>query len=491
MLPCKVFIKVVFFTFVETETDMKPKKLFQAAAFLLFLLASPAVFPQSYNNTRTDGYRGIWFELNQKYPFGDKYSGGLGTYTAHHYPMAVYAEKVAKTFFVYGGTTGENDRYLLCMIGSYDHRRHRVEKPVVVFDKQGVNDPHDNPSLAIDQQGYLWVFVSGRGKVRPGYKYRSVKPYSIDRFEQVTSEEMTYPQPWLTDQGFLHLFTKYTGVRELYFETSTDGYTWTDDQKLAGIREAGDTKGGHYQVSAAGGKVVGTFFNRHPDGNVDKRTDLYYLQTSDLGKTWTTVDGKPVATPLELVDNPARVVDYQSQQRNVYLCDMLFDEAANPVCLYVTSPGHQPGPGNSPRQWVVTRWTGTEWLTSVAGESDHNYDMGSLFISAGKWTILAPLVNGPQIWGAGGELATYESDDQGKTWRKALQLTGNSALNHNYARRSLHAREPFLFFWADGNPDHFSISHLYFGNLNGEVWQLPYQMKRKTARPTKVEFSGR
>ncbi|HOI50657.1 MAG TPA: BNR-4 repeat-containing protein, partial [Prolixibacteraceae bacterium] len=204
---------------------MKPKKLFQAAAFLLFLLASPAVFPQSYNNTRTDGYRGIWFELNQKYPFGDKYSGGLGTYTAHHYPMAVYAEKVAKTFFVYGGTTGENDRYLLCMIGSYDHRRHRVEKPVVVFDKQGVNDPHDNPSLAIDQQGYLWVFVSGRGKVRPGYKYRSVKPYSIDRFEQVTSEEMTYPQPWLTDQGFLHLFTKYTGVRELYFETSTDGYT--------------------------------------------------------------------------------------------------------------------------------------------------------------------------------------------------------------------------------------------------------------------------
>src|SRR5688500_19941078 len=76
----------------------------------------------SRNNQKEDGYKGIWFTLNQFSEYGDKYSGGLGTYTAHHMPMAIYAPAVKKTFFVYGGTTGENDRYMLCMIGSFYHR---------------------------------------------------------------------------------------------------------------------------------------------------------------------------------------------------------------------------------------------------------------------------------------------------------------------------------------------------------------------------------
>jgi hypothetical protein len=60
-------------------------------------------FCQSLSNTKINGYKGIWFELNQKYEYGDKYSGALGTYTAHHVPLAIYAKEVDKTFFVYGG----------------------------------------------------------------------------------------------------------------------------------------------------------------------------------------------------------------------------------------------------------------------------------------------------------------------------------------------------------------------------------------------------
>ena len=40
----------------------------------------------SYRNEKIPGYRPIWFELNQKYKYGDKYSGALGTYTAKHHP---------------------------------------------------------------------------------------------------------------------------------------------------------------------------------------------------------------------------------------------------------------------------------------------------------------------------------------------------------------------------------------------------------------------
>jgi hypothetical protein len=111
---------------------------------------------ESLNNQKINGYRGIWFELNQKYEYGDKYSGGLGTYTAKHIPLAVYAPAVDKTFFVYGGTTERDQRHLLCMIGEYDHKSRMVSMPTVVYDKLGVDDPHDNPALMMDDEGYLW-----------------------------------------------------------------------------------------------------------------------------------------------------------------------------------------------------------------------------------------------------------------------------------------------------------------------------------------------
>ena len=41
--------------------------------------------------SKSSGYNGIWFTLGQYLgeEFGDKYSGGLGTYTAKHVPLAV------------------------------------------------------------------------------------------------------------------------------------------------------------------------------------------------------------------------------------------------------------------------------------------------------------------------------------------------------------------------------------------------------------------
>ena len=128
---------------------------------------SVAIAQTDQSGTQVDGYRGIWFTLGQVTEYGDKYSGGLGTYTAKHQPLAIYAPEAEKTFFVYGGTTGPDERHLLCMIGSYDHRDSTVSRPTVVYDKQGVDDPHDNPSLLIDPEGYLWVFISGRNTRRP------------------------------------------------------------------------------------------------------------------------------------------------------------------------------------------------------------------------------------------------------------------------------------------------------------------------------------
>lgn len=432
------------------------------------------------SSLKDDGYRGIWFALGQKSEYGDKYSGGLSTYTANHVPMAIYAKEANKTFFVYGGSK-QGKRYLYDMIGYYDHATGTVPRPTIVHDKGGVDDPHDNPSLSIDPQGFIWVFVSGRAKARPGFIYRSAQPYSIDRFELIRQGEFTYPQPrWIEGAGFLHLFTKYTKGRELYWSTSADGTVWSPDQKFAGM-------GGHYQTSGQRGKRTFTAFNRHPGGNVDKRTDLFYLQTEDLGRTWRNAAGQPVEVPLSGPKNPALVRDYAAEKRNVYIHDLDLDRAGRPVILYVTSAGHQPGPSGDPRWWTVANWTGSEWRFSDVAPANHNYSTGSLYLSDDQWRIFGPTEKGPQPLGGGGEVAVWVSRDQGQTWSKERDVTRGSAMNHNYVRRPVNAHPGFYAYWADGDPDTLTPSHIYFTNQAGDrVWQLPYDMTEAFAKPQEL-----
>lgn len=471
-------------------------------AFLSFGLSATAQRYPSLNNEKVDGYKGIWFTLGQFSEYGDKYSGGLGTYTAKHIPLAIYSPAADKTFFVYGGIAEERESsagasnakgdYLLCMIGSFDHKTGTVEKPTVVHDKEGVFDPHDNPSIAMDSDGYIWVFVSGRGRGRPGFIYKSRSPNSIDAFDVMSEREITYPQPkYVEGKGFLHLFTKYLGVRLLYFSTSADGVEWTDDKQIVAIKREQDQYGGHYQISGQLGEKIVFFYNWHPNGNVDRRTNIYYIQTTDFGKTWTTVDGMPVSIPVTEVANPTLAKEFFSKGENVYIKDVAFDRNGNPAALYVSGAGHQPGPQNGPREWQVIHWNGAEWANHKITTSDHNYDTGSLWIDGDKWVVIGPTETSPQPWGGGGELVLWESKDGGKTWKAKKQITKNSELNHNYVRKVVNGKEPFKYFWGDGNPHRPSKSYLYFGDSKGRMWQLPYTMDSDRVRPEKGQRKNR
>jgi hypothetical protein len=435
-------------------------------------------------NHRLEGYHGIWFTLGQFSGYGDKYSGGLGTYTANHRPIAVYSEKANRTFFVYGGTK-RGLRHLLVMASYFDHSTGEVPRPTVVHDKKGVDDPHDNGSICMDGKGYVWVFVSGRGRRRSGFKYRSERPYDTSSFLLFSEEEMTYAQPWwLEEKGFLHLFTKYTAGRELYWETSPDGKTWSEDQKLAGM-------GGHYQVSGQSGGKIMTAFNTHPNGDVDKRTNLYFVQTRDTGSSWTTAADRQVQPPLTETRSHALVRDYQSEGLLVYPHDLTVDRNGRPLILYLTSRDHRPGPDGDPRVWTLAHWQGDKWSFQEVTRSTHNYDTGSVYVEGdGRWRVIGPTEPGPQKWGTGGEVAAWSSTDEGRTWRKEKEVTRGSRYNHSYVRRPVGAQPAFYAFWADGNPDSFSDSRLYFCNAAGEAFVLPEAIAGERARPVKVYTDG-
>ncbi len=420
--------------------------------------------------TPADGYRGIWYSLGSRGAGDVKYSGGLGTYTSSHTPMAVYAPAVDRTFFTYGGTPAPDRRQLQIMVGVFDHARRRLARPVLLLDKPEVDDPHDNASLNLDDAGHLWVFASGRNTARPGVIFRSQRPFDISQFDRIATQAFTYPQPWHTPgRGWLLLFTQYTAGRELYWKTSPDGFTWSADHKLAGF-------GGHYQTSAhhAPTGTIATFFNYHPGGDVDRRTNLYYAQTTDHGATWTTVDRRPLTLPLATIDNPALVADLESAGELLFTCDLNFDAHGRPILLYVIGRDARPGPATAPREWRVSHWTGSAWETHTVTTSDHNYDMGSLYVENDAWRIVAPTAPGPQPHGVGGEMVLWISRDQGRTWTAPQALTQASRHNHSYARRPLHARDPFYVFWADGDPRHLSPSQLYFADSTGrEVHPMP------------------
>lgn len=448
--------------------------------FYLLLLSFTGYLDSDAQNIRVDGYKGIWFTLGQYLEYGDKYSGGLGTYTADHIPIAIYSHKVRKTFFVYGGTTKSDEKHLLIMISYYDHKSRRVPKPVIVYDKMGVNDPHDNSAMSIDNEGYIWVFVSGRSSARPGLIFKSHAPYSIDYFDKISQTEMTYPQPWWVEgKGFLYLFTKYTNGRELYWRTSKDGITWSDDRKLAGIE-------GHYQVTNMSGSRLVSVFNYHPGGLPDKRTNIYAIQTDNMGETWKTIDGKPIKTPLTDIHNEALVKDYEAEHKLVYINDLNFDKDGNPVILAIISRNFRPGPLGDPREWTIIHWKKNKWHFHKVCESTHNYDMGSLYIEDKIWRIIGPTDPGPQKYGTGGEIALWVSKNDGVTWKKIQNLTEKSERNNSYVRRPLNANKDFYSFWADGDADKFSESHLYFSNKNGKkVWQLPYYMENNYVKPVR------
>jgi len=447
--------------------------------------ASAKVYPKA------NGYHGIWY-CNQK--TGDeyvyKYSGGLGTYCAKHIPLAYYAEKADKTFFVYGGMPADGHlskkkRTLLIMVSYYDHETGLVPRPTLLMDKKTA-DSHDNPTIMLDDQGYVWVFVGAHGKSRPSYVFKSAKPYEIDAFELVRETNFSYPQPWhVPGKGFLFLHTRYEGGRKLYAMTSRDGHEWNEPRLLASIQQ------GHYQISWRYKDKIGTAFNYHPDkGGLNARTNLYYIQSKDFGKTWLSANGKKMELPLTTVKNDALVRDYAGRQRLVYLKDLNFDARGNPIILFVTSYGWQPGPKNGPRKWTTARWDGKSWELSSLLLADNNYDTGCLHMEDRyRWRLIAPTLLGrnrpplaPQPYNPGGEIIMWTSDNFGRIWRPK-QLTANSIYNHNYIRRPVNANPDFYAFWADGHGRQPSESRLYFANRNGQVFMLPTQMKDDFVKP--------
>ena len=469
--------------------------------------------------SKADGYRGIWYKnqnLDNEYIF--KYSGGLSTYCAKHQPFAIYSKEADKTFFCYGGTVKDfhlenadtlikhnvdmfsKEGALLHMVAYYNHKTGKVPKPTILLDK-ATFDAHDNPVITLDNEGYIWIFSTAHGTLRPSYIHKSKQPYDIQAFERIDAtryqegklvpfDNFSYMQAWHNrETGFTNFMTSYESWagRAIFQINSTDGKVWDAPQMIASFGE------GHYQISAANGHKICSVFNYHPSKNEQRkglnyRTNLYYVESKDQGKSWQAIDGTALKLPLSKEANNALVKAYEEEEILVYLKDIQLDEAGHPVVLFITSKGFETGPENNPRTWNTAYWNGKAWEIKAITTSDCNYDMGSIYLEKdGTWRIIAPTETGPQPFNPGGEVAMWTSKDKGESWTKEKQLTRGSERNHTYVRRPVNANPEFYGFWADGDGRAPSVSRLYFCNKAGEVFQLPALMDKKLESPQQIK----
>ena len=438
-----------------------------------------------------DGFRGIWYSnqpQDDQYRF--KYSGGFATYPQQHIPLAVYCPRADKTFFAYGGR-GKLNREILNLVSFYDHKTGQVTRPRVVL-RRGTNDAHYNPTLAVDDAGYVYVFCNSHGRGAElgredptfgrSYIFRSVRPGSIESFERVRDDNFSYSQAWSAGGRLLWLHTRYVGnARRLFWSASADGRKWSEPSPLAEMAQ------GSYQVSWAAGERVATALDHHPSkGGLNARTNIYYLETRDGGATWTTPAGERLTLPLRETSNPARVRDYEAEGKLVYLKDLAFDADGWPVILYLTSGSYKAGPAGGERVWHTARWTGAAWAFAEVARSDHNYDHGSLYVDGRRWRVMAPTEPGPQPWMTGGAVAVWASDDEGRSWRKERVIGAFNGRNQTYVRRPFRAHRDLYAFWADGDAMGTSESDLFVADSDARVFRLPRQMDGETAAPVAV-----
>ncbi len=403
---------------------------------------------------------------------------GRGPFGRRALPVAVASSKTGRTFVVFPAPAGEGNAVAL-MVGAIDHQQPQAMRPVRLPGKHAGTDT--SACLLIDAKERLWVFASdgagGRSRI-----FRSDTPKSFDGFVEQDAPGFTSPQCWaISSGGFVMLHGSGKKDAHLAVRTTGDGAAWSEPLQLAAV---GD---GQHWVSGSSGAKVGVAFTADilKEG---KRifANLYYIESSDAGRTWTSAGRERLELPLGELAGQALVYNYLETPFQIDIKDLSFDRTGSPTILYLASPV-RPRPGVPFRvYWNTARWAGRKWEVTGFLSSDSRGDSGCIFAEPPNiWRMLATTLPGAAPGWPGGEVVSYLSDDYGRSWGRQA-LTSHSRSNHGGLTRPLNAVPEVYALWTDSGEKSGAASRIYFSTRDGTVYRLPATMAGDVAPAEEV-----
>lgn len=304
------------------------------------------------------------------------------------------------TYYAY---TKTNDTQQLFMVADSNGNKTVVSRMTIPSD--GKPDFHDAPALRVANDGYIHFVKSARGSWRKGQYWVSTRPYDISEFRFVKYTDWAYPQLW--SMGIL--YTRYDGHYRTLNAIGAAGC----DQLLV--------EGGHYAVSYYDGNYIHVVYNYHVGGDVDQRTNLYYIRSRN-GCEWENVKGDLLALPL--VEDSEETLLLKTNYS--YLKDITVINGKVYIA-YIDSTSAEPDEGK--RFMVVSDLDAN---SNIISPVCHNYNSGS-FVGG---NLVYP-VCGYEKHHAGGQINTFSLSGK---MLEVLQDSGSS----NFIRKIING-EGFVY----------------------------------------------
>ncbi|MFH1100580.1 MAG: DUF2341 domain-containing protein [Methanobacteriota archaeon] len=325
-----------------------------------------------------------------------------------------------RTYIVYANVDTD------AMITYYDHDLDSFGSSVNLGTSSPMNDPHCLPRLAIDDDGFLYVFWGSHNSNQK--MCRSTYPENITAWEQtkIMSGQFTYPQVFFLN-GTLYWFHRNQWGGQWVYRTSSDYQTsWTWSAEHVVIDEPGSQVPYpiFLPVSGSSSPEIHVAWNVY-DGVLWR--DVYYAWSDDGGVTWKKHDGTLLSLPLN--QNNADVV-YRYNFLHGWVDDVQVTSTGDPVILFFEADD-----GSVPSVVKIAKYVQGVWvLRMVTDTLVSRYNLPSMRVeSDGVIKVFIPIggdPNGNMPGYYGGEIQEFVSKDSGDSWVKTHDITMGSPYLH-------------------------------------------------------------
>lgn len=328
-----------------------------------------------------------------------------GNWTWFHEPRAIH----------YNGTTyiGWITSDGSIEVGAYDHGTDSLTTNTLraQFDE----DDHSNPTIMIDNSGYIWVFHCGHNEPSIWW-FQSSNPEDVTAFdaEQSVSEvaDNTYCSPFQFSDGTIRVWSRadYTSSSGSYgfHETTNGGSSWSTTECADGptyhkpYRDGNNSDVIHFGATTAG----------HPRNDV---TGIGYYKYDHSAGSFQDVDGNAITLPvtdadLDLIWDPAATGE------RAWIWDCATDSNGHPVLVFATFDPDD----YSEHTYRYATYDGTSWNVEkvcdggsyiVDQDKEEQYSSGIILDDTDPTTCYVSIGDNYSS-----KIQRWETDDRGQTW---------------------------------------------------------------------------